>query len=219
MTGERFLKIALLSGCALMAGWTVAHAQTADLPTVEVQVPTHKLIHIAACSPNQSWKVCSIITMTGKIEQEDGAKFIERTKDIVAARVDMSGPGGSVYGSILIGQQVRAKGFSTRVPDGLECDSACAYVWVAGKDRTMGNKSILMWHAPYMGSDPTAADGTASVAIGMYLANLGYTYSDVLHMIGHGPGDAHVTFTDAAGKLERAELKWNVETKTWEKVQ
>src|SRR5260370_28074085 len=57
--------------------------------------------------------------------------------------------GGSLVTGLRIGEAIRRKGFSTIVPDGRRCASACAFAWLGGIERSIGTDARLGFHAAY----------------------------------------------------------------------
>lgn len=164
-------------------------------------------MRISPCEGVRDYHQCAVIAISGDIIPEDRDEFLARTNDIAKARIDLSGPGGYARSAINIGEIIRARGFSTFVPADSVCESACAYIWLAGKPRTTGPKSVLMWHSGYFGKDDQHADGNGNALLGMYLAHMGYTYDDVDHMIGHDPNDLHAMVTDENGIQTRVNMR------------
>jgi hypothetical protein len=94
------------------------------------------------------------------------------------AIVFLDSPGGNVSTAIWIGQRIREREFSTAVDDNTKCMSACALVWMGGKERYLGAKAHLGFHSTRANlnkSDPRYNHpyeaGNAIVA--KYLQNLG----------------------------------------------
>lgn len=156
-------------------------------------------IGITQCDNTRTWQECSIITLSDEITKDDGARFIELTKEIKRALVILSGPGGSFRAGVMIGTEVYNKKYHTYVPEDTDCASACALVWLAGNVRTIGLGSAVVFHTPYRADDPTHADGTGSVLQGIYLASLGYSYEQAISLFGHGPMNVHAYVTTASG--------------------
>jgi hypothetical protein len=166
-------------------------------------------IRITKCPGSRDYHACSNILISGPLFDSDGAGFVERTKDVTAAKVDLISNGGSTLAGIEIGEQIHARGFFTNVPGGAVCASSCANIWLAGKTREMGPESFLLWHDAFRLNDPKNADGTANVAVGIYLAHLGFSYTDAMRMFGHDPSYVHATYSDAHGQQSRKDLRWD----------
>jgi hypothetical protein len=166
-------------------------------------VPAHASPHmrIVKCEGSNSFKDCSIITITGNIELADGAEFVKMTEEIRSASIELSSTGGSIFASFVIGERVRAKRYDTDLVDGEVCASACSNIWMAGINRYMKPNTALAFHTPYMEGDPDHADGWTCILQGMYMATLGYNADDVDTMFGHGPHDIHVTLEDGEGHV------------------
>jgi hypothetical protein len=63
------------------------------------------------------------------------------------AVVVTTGPGGSVGAALAIGSETRARGWSTLVPPGVNCASACSMIWLAGERRMLGAGAQIGFHA------------------------------------------------------------------------
>lgn len=157
-------------------------------------------MRIVKCDTVSNYHECAVITIAGKIEWEDGKEFLERTKDIQAARIELYGPGGDAASGMLIGETIHAHGFRTYVPQSKTCQSMCAYMWIAGKIREVGPNSVLTWHSVFMSDDPKNADGLGNALLGIYFCHIGFCkYADAINLIGHDPNDIHAAITDVNG--------------------
>ena len=157
-------------------------------------------IKIVKCDGSPNWKECATISISGDITESDGMEFIERTKEIKNADVILESLGGSFTSGLIIGQQVFVKKFQTRVLDHVLCVSSCANIWLAGRLRSAGVGSVVVFHSPYKLSDPTHADGMAAVMEGIYLARLGLSYKAAMELFGgHGPENVRAYVVDGEG--------------------
>jgi hypothetical protein len=164
---------------------------------------------ITKCLNARNYHDCAIILVVGDITASDGAEFVARTQDVASARVDLTSVGGNLIAGLEIGEQIHARGFSTNVPGGNICASSCADIWLAGRVREMGPETFLIWHDVFRADGPKNADGAGNVAVGIYLAHLGFNYADALRMFGHSPADVHATYSDARGNQSRKDLHWD----------
>jgi hypothetical protein len=166
-------------------------------------------MRITKCDNARTWKDCAVIALSGDITSEDGKEFLKRADEIKTARIDLSSAGGDTFSGFLIGELVHARGFSTYVPDNTRCASSCAHIWTAGISRSMGRNAWVGFHSPLSTKDPTHADGMTSAMLGMYLSHIGYTYSDVMRIIGHDPLSIHVTASDGHGNITHNDVRIN----------
>jgi len=115
---------------------------------------------------------------------------------LIAARqqhgaiVFLDSPGGHIGSAMWIGRHIRANGFSTAVADHAVCTSACAIIWMAGKERYLGRRSsvvsILGFHSSR--SKQTGEISQAgNKAIVEYLQHLGVTQVDSERLISAPP--------------------------------
>lgn len=87
-----------------------------------------------------------------------------------SAVVLMNSNGGLLLPGLEIGKAIRLKGFTTVVPEGFQCASACALAWLAGTPRFMSPNGRVGFHAAYLEADgrrmPTS---TGNALVGAYL--------------------------------------------------
>jgi hypothetical protein len=89
----------------------------------------------------------SAIQFGGVIQPGDQAIFHDMASKLGKAMVITTGPGGSVVPALAIGSEIRARGWSTLVPPGTNCASACSLIWLAGTTRLLGQNAQIGFHA------------------------------------------------------------------------
>jgi len=88
---------------------------------------------------------------------------------------------------------VGRKGFSTIVPDGRRCASACAFAWLGGIERFLGTDARIGFHAA---SNP-ASDGERGVV--PYLIKIGLPYEAIIYITQAAPNETTwLNMSDAA---------------------
>jgi hypothetical protein len=87
------------------------------------------------------------IVLSGVIGIGDQAAFHALAETMPAAVVLTTGPGGSVGAAIAIGTEIRNRGWSTLVPAGAYCASACSMIWLAGTQRFLADGGRIGFHA------------------------------------------------------------------------
>lgn len=87
------------------------------------------------------------ILLTGEIELGDDAAFHKLAETLPNAAVVTTGPGGSVKAALAIGTEIRTRGWSTLVPEGIQCASACSLIWLAGQTRSLAAGAQIGFHA------------------------------------------------------------------------
>jgi hypothetical protein len=87
------------------------------------------------------------IRLSGVIKVGDEAKFHAVAADMLTAVVVTTGPGGSVSAAMAIGREIRARGWTTLVPPGTYCASACSMIWLAGARRQLAETGQIGFHA------------------------------------------------------------------------
>src|SRR6266567_9560998 len=95
----------------------------------------------------------NVVMVEGPLVAVDEDQFAAKTASLPSAIVAFSSDGGSLVAGLRIGEAIRRKGFSTFVPDGRRCASACALAWLGGVERFIGTGGKIGFHAAY---DPTA---------------------------------------------------------------
>ena len=94
------------------------------------------------------------MTLTGRIEEGDGARFDEALgKADGVTRVRLNSPGGSVADALEIGRKVRGRGLETMLAAGDICLSACPYLLAGGTVRTVDSASQVGVHQSYFGAN------------------------------------------------------------------
>src|SRR6516165_9377943 len=73
-----------------------------------------------------------VVVIEGSLAAFDEDQFAAKTAPLSSAFVAFSSDGGSLVAGLRIGEAIRRKRFSTIVPDGRRCASACALAWLGG---------------------------------------------------------------------------------------
>jgi hypothetical protein len=135
----------------------------------------------------------ALVVLEGDLELGDIESFRSKVGSLSKATVAFRSDGGSLLAGIRIGMLIRVKNFTTVVPDGAQCASACAVAWLGGARRFMGAGSKVGFHAAYVQrAGGTAESGPGNAVLGAYLDQIGL------------PEDAIVYITQAAPNS----MKW-----------
>lgn len=114
------------------------------------------------------------LVLRGAIAEADLGHVISVYSDAADKPVAMylNSPGGDFYAAIEIGNWVRSMGIDTYA--GRLCESACAYVWLAGTHRYANN--LIGIHAPFVRTSfvTVAVPSEGLVDAAWYLSKLGY---------------------------------------------
>lgn len=141
----------------------------------------------------------TIITIEGELILGDEKHFADAAVGVNEAFVVLSNPGDNLFAGSEIGKAMRLKGFSTVVPEGFQCASACAWAWLAGSPRFMGKGATIGFHAAYLtenGENTVSSSGNALV--GAYLNQLGLPFPAIAYITEAQPNDIHwLTFDEA----------------------
>jgi hypothetical protein len=122
----------------------------------------------------------NVITVEGPLVSVDGDQFAAKAASLRSAIVAFSSDGGSLVAGVRIGEAIRRKGFSTFVPDGRRCASACALAWLGGIERYIGADATIGFHAGYDMAGGTET-GIGNAMVGAYLTKIGLPNEAVIH--------------------------------------
>jgi hypothetical protein len=156
----------------------------------------------------------NVVMVEGLLVADDEDQFGAKTASLPSAFVAFSSDGGSLVAGLRIGEAIRRKGFSTIVPDGQRCASACALAWLGGVERFIGTDGKIGFHAAY----DSASDGDAGIGntvVSAYLAKIGLPYEVVIYItrVPPAPQNRFRTFQvcpkDLASALRQADRAVN----------
>jgi hypothetical protein len=91
------------------------------------------------------------------------------------AIVFLDSTGGKLVTAIQIGLIIHKHGLTTAVADNALCASACALVWLAGKERCMGTGARIGFHAARKSADSLEVAPSGNAIAGAYLYQVGIT--------------------------------------------
>lgn len=137
--------------------------------------------------PSQNGKP-DVIAVVGDLELGDEDKFADAARSSSDAMVLFQSRGGNLIAAIEIGRTIRRKGFSTLVPDKMQCASACALAWLGGRTRYMSATAHVGFHAVYTDKNGRPMVSSAGNAlVGAYLNELGLSSSAVIYITSAAP--------------------------------
>ena len=120
----------------------------------------------------------------------DEKRFADAAIRATDATVALSSPGGNMLAGIEIGQAIRLKGFSTLVPEGFQCASACALAWLGGTTRFMGQGATVGFHAIFTTENgQNAVSSAGNAMVGAYLSQLGLSMQAISYITEKQPND------------------------------
>jgi hypothetical protein len=149
----------------------------------------------------------SFIEIKGKIKLGDADSF-----DVEANKVStkphpvyvlLSGPGGALLDSLHIGTAIHRKGWYTSVPVKKECDSSCAYIWLAGVSRAADVSSRIGFHAVY-DVNTKREMGSGNAILGAYLTIMGVSLPAISYLTSAGAFKITYLTAEAAEKYDIA---------------
>lgn len=128
----------------------------------------------------------AMLAVSGSFEPGDGERFVKFSTDDKAI-VTLSSSGGNLAAAIIMGEHIRMKGYSTVVPPGATCASACALAWLAGIAKGGSETSKIGFHAAADQAGDVTAAGNALV--GAYLNKIGVSYKAIAYITSPAPAD------------------------------
>jgi hypothetical protein len=129
-----------------------------------------------------------LIAVVGDLELGDEDKFADAARYSSDAMVLFQSRGGNLIAAIEIGRTIRRKGFSTLVPDKMQCASACALAWLGGRTRYMSASAHVGFHAVYTDkSGRPMVSSAGNALVGAYLNELGLSSSAIIYITSAAP--------------------------------
>jgi hypothetical protein len=131
-----------------------------------------------------------LVAIEGELDLADIDTFRAKTEPLPVGRatVEFSSKGGSLLAGIRIGALIRAKKFSSVVPDGAQCASACAVAWLGGTRRFVGEYASVGFHTAYiMKTGGMSESGPGNAILGAYLNQLGLSERAILYITHAAP--------------------------------
>jgi hypothetical protein len=132
----------------------------------------------------------ALVVVDGDLSIGDIETFQTKVASLPAgsATVAFHSRGGRLLAGIRIGTLIRAKKFTTVVPDGAQCASACALAWLGGSRRLVGKDSSVGFHAAFVvkAAGPTESAGGNAI-LGAYLNQLGLSEKAILYITRAAP--------------------------------
>lgn len=130
----------------------------------------------------------ALVSITGELEFGDAAAFQRQTEQIREAVVVLQSPGGNAAAGISIGRAIRKRGFVTMVPPSVNCASACAWAWLGGVQRLMGERARIGFHAAHLLRGGKARRSAATNAMfADYVSGLGLPPQAIAYVTGAPP--------------------------------
>jgi len=148
------------------------------------------VLHAAHSAEFKKWRDgnVDVIAIQDDLQPGDEKKFFNAALSSSDAIVVFHSPGGSLLAGIEIGKAIRLKGFSTYVPDGMQCASACALAWLGGQVRFMSAGGRIGFHAAYTkGTGQPTVSSSGNALAGAYLSQLGLPNSAVIYITDAAP--------------------------------
>lgn len=144
------------------------------------------------------------LSLIGNITPDTPPRFFQALADYPnTTRVDLLSAGGSVYPALAIAWEIHGRRLDTRIADGAICHSACAFLFMAGRNRTIEGAGELGVH------QISAADGDLTAEFTQWtmshildaLATFGTDQAIVTAMLQTGPADMYVLSPEEVDRL------------------
>src|SRR5262245_19983820 len=145
-----------------------------------------------------------VVVVEGSLAAFDEHQFAAKTAPLSTAFVAFSSDGGSLVAGLRIGEAIRRKRFSTIVPDGRRCASACALAWLGGVERFIGTSGKISFHAAYDAASDESGVGTA--VVDAYMSTIGLPYEAVIYITTASNAMTWLNMSDAAQRGIRLTL-------------
>jgi hypothetical protein len=147
-------------GCALAILYALVMVGTAPLSAATITI-------------DKAGSGTRVISIEGEITYGDEKKFNDLTIGVEQANVLLGSQGGSTVAAIRIGETIRLKGYGTIVFNGMDCNSSCALIWLAGTPRMLAQTGRVGFHASYTGGNGAEREsGFGNAIVGRYLTLL-----------------------------------------------
>jgi hypothetical protein len=142
------------------------------------------------------------IVVSGTLKPGDDEVFSKHLMQFPKGLVVLQGDGGDLAAAIKIGTAIRLKNYSTLVPTGSSCASACAIAWLGGAPRILEDGSQVGFHAAYALKDGQAAEvGAPNALLGAYLGKIGLPDRAVAYITSAPPEGMNWLSSDQAEKM------------------
>ena len=147
----------------------------------------------------------SVVVVEGSLAASDEDQFVAKAASLSSAVVAFSSDGGSLLAGLRIGEAIRRKGFSTIVPDGRRCASACALAWLGGVERFIGTSGKISFRAAY--DSASGESGVGNAVVDAYLSKIGLPHEAVIYITQIAPNEmSWLNISDAAQRGIRVTL-------------
>lgn len=145
------------------------------------------------------------LSLVGNITPDTPPRFFQALADFPdTTRINLLSAGGSVYPALAIAWEIHGRRLDTRIDDGSICHSACAFIFLAGRSRTIDGAGELGVHqiSAADGDDLTAefTQWTMSHILDA-LATFGTDQAIVTAMLQTGPADMYVLSPEEVDRL------------------
>lgn len=128
------------------------------------------------------------VTLSGPLVLGDDERLRRAVGSSRISELRLSSGGGLIAPALEIGRLLKQHGGDSTVQERTECASACALIWLAGKNRTLERSAKVGFHAVYTIRDGKAVETAAGNAlVGAYLSRLNLSDMAVVYITSTPP--------------------------------
>jgi hypothetical protein len=143
-----------------------------------------------------------VVNLSGEILPGDDLKFASAIGGDDHLTISLNSFGGDTLAALAIGRQIRSKKYSTVVPSGAICGSACALIWLAGERRILSGTARVGFHGAFRKQGSAyVVSPEGDALIGAYLNWLGYGVAAIVYFTESPQDKAHWLSPDAAKRI------------------
>jgi hypothetical protein len=127
------------------------------------------------------------ILFKGEVVAGDYERFKKIASKYETAEIVFSSYGGNLGDGLKIAEFISQKGFTTVVRGGDTCASACGYMWLSGKQRSIEGSAQVGFHSAFDPSHDETPSPEANAYVGFILARLGFSEMVVAYTVEAAP--------------------------------
>lgn len=127
------------------------------------------------------------IFFQGEVVAGDYERFKKIASKHETAEIVFSSYGGNLGDGLKIAELISQKGFTTAVRGGDTCASACGYMWLSGKQRSVEGSAQVGFHSAFDPSHDDKPSPEANAYAGFILEKLGFSEMVVAYTVEAAP--------------------------------
>jgi hypothetical protein len=140
-----------------------------------------------------------VVNLSGEILPGDDLKFASAIIGDDRLTVSLNSLGGDTLAALAIGRLIRSRKYTTSVPSGALCGSACALIWIAGDRRILSGSAKVGFHGAFRRQgNKYVVSPEGDALIGAYLNQMGYGANAIVYFTEAPQDKVHWLTRDAA---------------------